>query len=73
MEFETVNGSVRVDAPANLSADVRMETVNGDLESDFPLTIQGRVSKHRIEARINGGGSRLTMRTVNGSIELRRS
>lgn len=73
MEFETVNGSVRVDAPANLAADVSMSTVNGSLTSDFPLTVQGRISKHRINAAVNGGGRRLTMRTVNGSVELRQS
>ena len=73
MEFETVNGSVRVEAPANLSADIEMETVNGSLETDFPLTVQGRMSKRRITATVNGGGPRLTMKTVNGSIHLQRS
>lgn len=73
MEFETVNGSVRVEAPSNLAADVSMSTVNGSLTTDFPMTVEGRISKHRINARINGGGGRLTMRTVNGSIELRRT
>jgi hypothetical protein len=73
MEFETVNGSVRIEAPANLAADVTMSTVNGSLTSDFPLTVQGRISKQRINATINGGGRRLTLRTVNGSVELRRS
>lgn len=73
MEFETVNGSVRVEAPSNLAADISMTTVNGSLTSDFPLTVQGRISKQRINATINGGGRRLTMKTVNGSIELRRS
>jgi hypothetical protein len=73
MEFETVNGSVRVEAPSNLAADVSMATVNGSLTSDFPLTVEGRISKQRINAKVNGGGRRLTMKTVNGSIELRRS
>jgi hypothetical protein len=73
MEFETVNGSVRIEAPRNLAADVTMSTVNGSLTSDFPLTVQGRISKQRINATINGGGRRLTLRTVNGSVELRQS
>lgn len=73
MEFETVNGSVRIEAPSNLAADVSMSTVNGSLTSDFPLTVQGRISRKKIDATINGGGRRLTLRTVNGSVELRRS
>ncbi|HUF29397.1 MAG TPA: DUF4097 family beta strand repeat-containing protein [Gemmatimonadaceae bacterium] len=72
MEFQTVNGSVNIEAPANLAADVSMTTVNGSLNSEFPLTVQGRISKHRINATINGGGRRLTLKTVNGSVDLKR-
>jgi hypothetical protein len=74
MEFETVNGSVRVEAPSNLAAEVEMHTVNGALETEFPLTIEGRgrLSRHRIMGTINGGGPRLTMKTVNGSVHLLR-
>jgi DUF4097 and DUF4098 domain-containing protein YvlB len=73
MEFETVNGSVSIEAPANLAADVSMSTVNGSLNSEFPLTVQGRISKHRINATINGGGRRLTLKTVNGSVDLKKT
>ena len=73
MEFETVNGSVKVEAPSNLAADVSMATVNGSLHSDFPLTMQGRITKHRINGTVNGGGRRLSLKTVNGSIELRQT
>jgi opacity protein-like surface antigen len=73
MEFETVNGSVSIEAPANLAADVSMSTVNGSLNSEFPLTVQGRISKHRINATINGGGRRLTLKTVNGRVDLKKT
>lgn len=72
MEFETVNGSVEVTAPANLAAELSMSTVNGSLTTDFPLTLQGRIDKHRINATLNGGGRRVKLSTVNGSIELRK-
>jgi hypothetical protein len=72
MKFKTVNGSVRVTAPANLGADVSMSTVMGNVSSDFPLTLEGRISPRRIRASINGGGPNLTMSTVNGSVELRK-
>jgi len=70
MEFETVNGSVKVEAPSNLAPDVLMATVNGSLRSDLPLTMQGRITKNRIHGTVNGGGRRLSLKTVNGSIEL---
>jgi hypothetical protein len=50
-----------------------MSTVNGSLNSEFPLTVQGRISKHRINATINGGGRRITLKTVNGSVDLKKT
>ena len=38
LDFETVNGSIKLDLPADLSADVDAETVNGRIEVDFPLS-----------------------------------
>lgn len=73
LKFKTVNGSIDVTVPANLSADLDMETVNGSLTSDFPLTISGRVNPKHLHATIGTGGRRVEMSTVNGSIELRKT
>ena len=70
LEYSTVNGSVRVQLPANTNADVELSTVNGSLESDFPLTVQGRMDRRHMNARIGSGGPRLKFSTVNGSVEL---
>src|SRR5262245_7677560 len=35
LEFTTVNGSVSVDVPGDLGADVEMQTVNGSLSTNF--------------------------------------
>ncbi|MGH7588405.1 MAG: DUF4097 family beta strand repeat-containing protein [Gemmatimonadota bacterium] len=75
LSFETVNGQISVRLPATVGADVEAETVNGGLSSDFPLTMQpGRSwGPRRMEGTIGAGGGRLTLETVNGGIELRRS
>ena len=70
LEFETVNGSITVELPAGVGADVTAATVNGGIETDFPLTVQGRFSSKRLSGTIGGGGPRLWLETVNGSIRI---
>ena len=73
MHFTSVNGSVTVEAPADLHGDVEMSTVNGGLHSDFEMTLSGRINPRRIRAHIgNSGGPRIILTTVNGSVELRK-
>ena len=73
IEFETVNGSVTLDLPANLNADVRFQTLNGGIETDFPVNVVGELSRRRMKGTIGSGGRDLYASTVNGSIRLRRA
>jgi len=73
LEYSTVNGGITIQVPDGIKADVEAETVNGDIESDFPLTVSGRFGPRRLSGTIAGGGPLLSLRTVNGSIELRRA
>jgi len=70
--FKTVNGTITLDLPPNLSADVRATTVNGEISTDFPLAVTGRLSRRHVQGTIGGGGRRLDLETVNGSVRLRR-
>jgi hypothetical protein len=72
LEFETVNGSITVELPDGIGADVTARTVNGAIETDFPLTVQGRFSHRRLSGSIGGGGDRISLETVNGSVRLLR-
>jgi hypothetical protein len=72
LAFNTVNGGITLDLPDGFAADLDARTVNGDVSTDFPLTIQGRFGPRRVTGKIGGGGSRLSLATVNGSIRLRR-
>ena len=72
LEMGTVNGSITLTLPPDLSTDVRASTVNGDISSDFPLTITGRISRRKLEGTIGGGGRVLALQSVNGSITLKR-
>ncbi|MBD0327279.1 MAG: DUF4097 family beta strand repeat protein [Pyrinomonadaceae bacterium] len=77
LSFSTVNGTIALVFPANLSAELRAETLNGDVNSDFPLNMQSvqeerRGRPKRIQATIGAGGRTLSLKTVNGDIQLRR-
>jgi DUF4097 and DUF4098 domain-containing protein YvlB len=67
-----VNGSVHLDMPSDMNADVRFRSVNGRLNSDFPLTVSGTFGGRKLDGRIGNGGRELVVDTVNGSVELRR-
>jgi Putative adhesin len=73
LEFKTVNGAIDLSLPAGLSAEVEAETLNGDIQTDFPLTVTGRFSKRRLTGTIGAGGRELRLKTVNGSVLIRRS
>lgn len=72
LDFKTVNGTINVDLPATTSSKVEATTLNGDIASDFPLTMLESTSRKHLSGTIGGGGRELNMKTVNGSIHLRR-
>jgi DUF4097 and DUF4098 domain-containing protein YvlB len=70
--FETVNGGITLTVAGDLNADIRASTVNGNITSDFPVTVQGRFGPRSVNGTIGSGGRTLALKTVNGSISLKR-
>ena len=70
LSFSTVNGSISLDLPDDVDADVDAQWVNGSLDSDLPLAIIGRVSRRSAQGVLGEGGPELNLRTVNGSIHV---
>jgi len=73
VEFETVNGGITIDLPAGADLEVDASTVNGSMNTEFPLTIRGRWGPRHMSGTIGQGGRYLSLSTVNGSMNLRRS
>jgi hypothetical protein len=71
LSFKSVSGDVTLELPRNLDADLSMSSVSGQLDSDFQMTLGGRMSRHRIEAKIGRGGRELDVTTVSGDVRLR--
>jgi DUF4097 and DUF4098 domain-containing protein YvlB len=74
LKISTVNGSVDLAMPTDLSADVRFSSVNGNLSSDFSLTMQGNFGfshgPKKLQGKIGNGGRELDVSTVNGSLHI---
>lgn len=71
LRFSSVSGDVLLTLPRNFGADLRMTTVSGDIDSSFPITLDGRMSRRRLEGRIGDGGRQMTVSTVSGDLRLR--
>lgn len=79
LEFKTVNGSITLGFPESLSTGFKLESLNGGIDSDFDMRLTSRSGKRWGKKRMQGtigdaaSGRELTLQTVNGDVELRRS
>lgn len=70
---KTINGSVTAELPARLDADVQANTVNGSIVTDYPLTVNGKFAGHDVAGTVGRGGRKVSLKTVNGSIKLKKA
>jgi hypothetical protein len=66
------DGSVTVDLPDGLAADVDLHTGDGHIDLDMPITTEGKIRQNEVHGKLNGGGNLLVIHTGDGSIHLRR-
>jgi len=70
--LETGDGSVSLEVPGDLAADVDLHTSDGHIDLDMPVATEGKIREHAIHGKLNGGGSLLTIHTGDGSIHLKK-
>jgi hypothetical protein len=70
--FSTTNGSISVSIGQGAGGRIEARTVNGSIENDLPLESTERATRRRLEGRLGKGNGSLQLRTVNGSIHLRK-
>jgi hypothetical protein len=76
LEFHTVSGDIILWLPADLGADVSFSSLSGDLDSELELAIQSRRDRwvgSRIRGTLGGGGREISLQTISGDVEIRRS
>jgi len=71
--LETGDGSVSLEVPGDMAADVDLHTGDGHIDLDMPITTEGKIHEGELRGKLNGGGSLLTIRTGDGSIHLGKS
>lgn len=72
-EIEAVNGGVSINLPADSKADISGRCVNGGISNDLPIEAVGEQSRRRLDGRLNGGGARIALETVNGGVKINRT
>lgn len=73
IELESVNGGVALRLPSDSKVDVTARCVNGGITVDLPLEIVGEQTRRKVEGRLNGGGARVNLETVNGGVRISRA
>ncbi len=70
LEVETVNGALNIELSRKSAFSIEGRTVNGSIRSDFGVKVEKHFIGSSIEGAVNGGGKRVKVETVNGSIEI---
>ncbi|WDE06605.1 DUF4097 family beta strand repeat protein [Thalassomonas viridans] len=71
IKIETVNGSIKLHLPQDISAAVDAETMHGSIKNDFGLKVEKNFfSGRNMRGDIGSGNARISLDSVNGSIKL---
>ncbi|MGB8579895.1 MAG: DUF4097 family beta strand repeat-containing protein [Candidatus Sulfotelmatobacter sp.] len=70
--LESGDGTVTLEVPENLAADVDLHSGDGHIDLDMPITTQGKIRENEVRGKLNGGGNLLVIHTGDGSIRLRK-
>ncbi|HKW17181.1 MAG TPA: DUF4097 family beta strand repeat-containing protein [Terriglobales bacterium] len=68
--LHTGDGSVSLELPQDLAADLHLHTGDGHIDVDVPIASEGRISGNDIHGKLNGGGKLISVQTGDGSINL---
>ncbi|MDP1571300.1 MAG: DUF4097 family beta strand repeat-containing protein [Vicinamibacterales bacterium] len=71
LDVKTFSGDIELRLPEGARADLEFNSFSGDLTSDLPLVLQSRRGRN-VRASMNGGGTRMELRTFSGDATIRR-
>jgi hypothetical protein len=73
IDLESVNGGVSLTLPPDSKADIDARCVNGGISIDgIEVEMTGEQTRRRRAGKLNGGGTRVSMETVNGGVKIGR-
>ena len=75
LDAQTVSGPIELILPPGIAADFTVSTFSGDINTDFAATLY-RTGRHSREKELTfstgGGGAKVVIETLSGSISLRK-
>lgn len=71
-DLQTGSGPIRMRLPADAGFDLDVQTGSGRIETDHPVTVtvQGSMSRNRLNGQVRGGGSPVRARTGSGGVRI---
>jgi hypothetical protein len=74
VDLESTNGGVTLTLPGDSKADITARCVNGGIAvNGLSVEVLGEQTKRHLEGKLNGGGARISLETVNGGVRLNRT
>jgi hypothetical protein len=70
LEAATVNGAIEIELNRKSAFAIEGETINGSIRNDFGIEVKRRLVGSSFAGKVNGGGHKVTVETVNGSIDI---
>jgi len=67
------HGSVDLGLPEGAGFELEASTGNGEIENDFDLPAQSAHNKQWLQGKVAGGGSAMSINTVDGDVTIRKS
>jgi len=64
------SGSVTLELAQTAAFDLSVSTGSGGIDVGHPMTMQGKLSRHSVNATVRGGGPRVDVSTGSGSVRI---
>jgi len=72
IELSSINGGVHLTLPSDAKASIEATTIHGGIDNNFGLhTNNHRWVGHDLRGELGGGGTRIHVRNINGTIDVR--
>jgi hypothetical protein len=72
VHLETVNGSITSLIPEGIGGSIDLDNTNGSITANYPNAAPDSGDKHHMRIKLDEGKRRVTLETVNGSVNLTR-
>lgn len=70
LEAATVNGSIDIELNRKSAFEVDGQTINGSIDNEFGIKVEKHLVGSSFRGSVNGGGRKVKVETVNGSIDI---